>query len=249
MLCQVKIPFTSSKHLQYGVSASSVMHGILMENVSTEYAAEIHQQSQRPFSQFVRIENELNTWTISTLDKVAYENIIAPLLALKEARVKHKNDIISFSEAKISFLTYDELLEKNLLNGNKPCVIRIETLSPCAFKSAGSYVILPTPKLILTGLAKRFDMLYGITENDYDSLSVEIERSVYVSEYSLRSSSFSLEGVHIPSFSGYLELRVKGDIQLRSYISMLCEFAEFSGIGIKTALGMGQVRCTRLAKN
>ena len=52
----------------------------------------------------------------------------------------------------------------------------------------------------------------------------------------------SIENRYALSFTGNIKIRIKGDEQFISYIRMLCRFAEFSGIGIKTAIGMGQVR-------
>lgn len=245
MLCQIKIPFTSRKNLHYGRLSSSVMHGILMENISPEYAGRMHEQSLRPFSQYVRCENGCNSWVVSTLDREAFENIILPLLSLKTADVRHKNDVIYFGETEPEIISYNELLRRNAITSGKSKNIRIEFVTPTAFKSMGSYVNIPSVRLIFGSLARRFDSFYGIDGNDYEEFLTETESRVSVAEYQLNSSFFSLEGVRVTSFMGHMAVRITGDNDYRSYLSMLCDFAVYSGIGIKTALGMGQVTVSR----
>lgn len=241
MLCQIKIPFTSRRNLHYEVLASSVMHGILMENISPDYAGKMHEKSLRPFSQYVHYENNCNFWTISTLDREAYENIIIPLLSLKTTEVRHKNDTIYFHAAEQKIISYNELIGRNNISVGKSIHIRIDFITPTAFRSSGSYVNIPSARLILNNLARRFDVCYGIQNNNYEIFLSEVEKYVSITEYSLNSKYFSLEGKNVPAFMGYIIMRITGDLQLKSYLSMLCEFAAYSGTGIKTALGMGQV--------
>ena len=242
MLCQIKIPFKSKKKLHYGFLASSVMQGILMENIPSFYADKMHDQNLRPYSQFTDFSDGTNIWTISSLNHEAYDNIIEPVLKLTTAKVRHNYDILTFEKPLIIFLTYEQLLAESYSSGKKTDICVLEFITPTAFKSSGSYVILPSLRLIFLSLAKRFDAFFGIGNNDYESLAVEIERSITVSYYKLSGASFSLEGIRLPSFTGNIKIRIKGDEQFISYIRMLCRFAEFSGIGIKTAIGMGQVR-------
>ncbi len=245
MLCQVKIPFKSSKNLRYSRLSSSVMHGIIMENISPEYADKMHGQSLRPFSQYVSNRNGSNLWVISTLDREAFENIICPVTEMKTAFVRHKNDVISFGNPEQVIISYNELLLHNKFITGKYDLIRLDFVTPTAFKSAGNYVNIPSVRLLFGSLARRFDSFYGIQNNDYEVFICEAERNISFAEYSLNSSSFSLEGIRVPSFMGNVVFRITGDEDFRRYISMLCEFAEYSGTGIKTALGMGQISVSR----
>lgn len=241
MLCKVIIPFKSERKLKYGYITSSVMHGILMGTISSTHADNLHQQSLRPFSQFSYYDNGENFWCISVLGEENYEKIIPPVLALDSVAVKQKKDVIFFGKPQLSIRTYEQLLNDNMVSGGRSDVMRLDFITPTAFKTAGKYNILPTSRLIFLSLAKRFDFFCGIDNNDYDFLSQEIEKNISVSDYSLSSSSFSLEGIRIPSFIGHIIFRISGDEKFRSYISLLCDFAEYSGIGIKTALGMGHI--------
>ncbi|MCR4899423.1 MAG: CRISPR system precrRNA processing endoribonuclease RAMP protein Cas6, partial [Treponema sp.] len=58
-------------------------------------------------------------------------------------------------------------------------------------------------------------------------------------EYNLHTHPFSVEGRRIIAFRGTLKLGLfKNDMNAR-LASLLCCFASYCGIGIKTALGMG----------
>ncbi|MBP3760986.1 MAG: CRISPR system precrRNA processing endoribonuclease RAMP protein Cas6 [Ruminococcus sp.] len=241
IICKISIPFESEKNLKYNVRASSVMHGLLMEKISRDFAEKMHKDSLRPFSQYVRFEKGKNIWTVSAVGQQACENIIVPLMNLKNAYIKYKHDNILFSEAEILKLSYDELLRNNYIETEKYISRTINIITPAAFKSSGNYVILPTLRLIFLSLARKFDNAFGIVNNNYEILAEETEKNISVSDYKLSSASFSVEGVKIPSFSGYINFRISGDTSFKSYVSMLCNFAEYSGIGIKNALGMGQV--------
>jgi CRISPR-associated endoribonuclease Cas6 len=51
-----------------------------------------------------------------------------------------------------------------------------------------------------------------------------------------------MEGVKIPSFVGKITFRMHGAQTMTNLAQMLFRFGEYSGIGIKTALGMGAVK-------
>lgn len=241
MLCRIKIPFESSRGLHYNFYASSVMQGVMMENIPSFYAEALHRDKLRPYSQFCTNDKGKNVWIVSVLSREAYENIILPLMQLETAEVRYKKDMIIFSEPETEMLTYEQLLEENAAGKGGAETIRLDIITPAAFKSSGRYMILPTLRLIFNSLAKRFDSFYGIAGNDYEGVAEEAEKNITIIDYSLTGADFTLEGVHIPAFTGNITMKVAGSREFRSYIRMLCRFAEFSGVGIKTAIGMGSV--------
>ena len=59
--------------------------------------------------------------------------------------------------------------------------------------------------------------------------------------YRLQSVSFQLEGVRIPSFIGEVRWKIRGPQTMVNYANMLLKFGTYSGVGIKTSLGMGAI--------
>lgn len=243
MLYQISLPFTSQKGLRYGWSSASLLHGVLMEHIPTEYAQTLHSQTVRPLSQSVQ-DGEKPAWVITTLNADAYQQVIPPLLALRSAEITHREDVLMFGTPAIRRTDYDELFTRHYIHETSARLLQIDFLTPTAFKSAGEYINMPTPRLILMGLARRYDALCDVHDTLYENLAEEIGARVSISSYRLRSTSFPLEGVRIPAFLGSVTLRIRGNETFLHYVNMLGEFGTYSGVGIKTALGMGRIQCT-----
>ena len=120
--------------------------------------------------------------------------------------------------------------------------IDLEFLTPTAFKSNGRYVILPDVRYIFQSLMNK----YGVSSPDmemYDEETLEqLVQNSNIIRYKLKSVYFPMEGIKIPSFKGELSIKVNGTATMAKYAQLLTDFGEYSGIGIKTAMGMGGVR-------
>ena len=66
--------------------------------------------------------------------------------------------------------------------------------------------------------------------------------------YKLKSTVYHIESIKIPSFIGYLTIRISGTAQTAQIAKLLLKYSEYSGVGIKTALGMGQTRIEEVIK-
>ncbi len=242
MIYKVTIPFQSTKRIKYYPVVSSVMHGLIMENIDSRYADQLHAQGLHSYSQYVNNINDRNIWTLALLDDESYERIALPIMSLDSAHIRHKNDIINFGEADVKMLTYEELLSSNKTSNHVSDTLKMDFFTPTAFKSRGRYSILPTLCQIVLNISKRFDSAFRIEGNDYSELEEAVLSELTVSHFKLESTYFSVDGASIPSFKGSIEFRITGEDNFRSYICMLGNFAQYSGVGIKTALGMGRVR-------
>jgi len=241
MIYKVTIPFESTRRIKYTPVVSSVMHGLLMESIDSCYADQLHAQGLHPYSQYVDNIDGHNIWTLDLLDDESYERIALPIMSLSSADIRNKNDVITFGKADVRSLSYDELLSSNRTSSRSSDTLKMDFLTPTAFKSGGRYSILPTLRQIVLSISKRFDSAFGIEGNDYSELEDAVLREMTVSHFKLESTSFSVDGASIPSFKGSIEFRITGEDNFRSYICMLGDFAQYSGVGIKTALGMGRV--------
>jgi CRISPR-associated endoribonuclease Cas6 len=82
-------------------------------------------------------------------------------------------------------------------------------------------------------------------EETLDQLSQNSE----IVRYRLRSAPFPLEGVNITGFQGDIRIRIKGTDTMSRFAKMLFSFGEFSGVGIKTSLGMGALNLHERREN
>lgn len=114
--------------------------------------------------------------------------------------------------------------------------------SPTAFQSKEMHVPVPLPNLVFGSLVDRWNTFSPVT------LSPEVRR---FGEEMVALSNYRLESQVVPQKGGtpliggvgratYTALG--GDRYWLATMQMLADFALFSGVGVKTTIGMGQVR-------
>ena len=191
---------------------SSNLQGVIMENIDNEYADILHTQGYNPYSQYVYTKDNKVIWCINTLDEKAYDKIIQRLLDDKFYNVK----------------------------GDK--YYNIQFITPTSFKSNGRYMIFPDLRLMYKSLMKKYSASStDMDMYDEDTLEQLIESSE-ITRYRLQSTVFPLEGVVIPSYKGSLSIRLHGNDTISRYARLLFSFGEYSGIGIKSSIGMGALK-------
>ena len=125
-----------------------------------------------------------------------------------------------------------------------PCggILHMEFLTPTAFKSNGRYRIFPEMRYVYQSLMNKYSAASAEMEMyDGETLEQLAEHSSVVC-YRLHSTFFPLEGVKIPSFKGEITVKVGGTQTMARYARLLARFGEYSGLGIKTAMGMGNIK-------
>ncbi len=238
----VKLKFNIEKNDKININMSSLLHGFLIENLENNFAEEMHQMSMRPYSQNISVENSNWYWNINTLNAVAYKKIISNIENLKKVYLTHNKNEIVIKNKEIIKSDYNKLFYKNYIEEKNSRYIDIEFLTPTAFKKDNRYVNYPDKKLIFSNLIKRYDLFSEITKIYDEKLIKEFNDKSEIVKYNLRSTYFYLEGIKIPSFKGRITLKIGGSNVLVNLSNMLLEFGEFSGVGIKTALGMGALK-------
>lgn len=240
MLGKLRLKLESNQPLN--TNMSSLFHGILMEHISHDYAEFLHESIQKPFRSSLLREGDYFIWELTTLSKEAYTHIIEKMLTVEKLEVKHKNILVNITEKSLSTVPFDSILQKAFHNEYKNKNIDIEFLSPTAFKQFGNYTNIPTPRLLFQNILKKLSQineeLVFMDENTLD----DIDKTCSISRFNIRSAVFNVEGVKIPAFVGKIRINVNGPKELVSLCNLALDFGEFSGIGIKTSLGMGAIR-------
>ena len=78
---------------------------------------------------------------------------------------------------------------------------------------------------------------------DIDSLLEDLETGVFIRDYNLRMGIYGLEGVKVRGFRGQVIMQFKRNVELQRVLTLLSYYSQFTGLGIKTALGMCGVKC------
>lgn len=142
--------------------------------------------------------------------------------------------------------TYESLAAQQLTQGDRPNrKVSVTFGSPTSFKSKGMHLPVPLPSLFFGSLVERWNHFSPVT------LSPEMRRfgeeMVALSNYKLQTRPvIQKSGAPLIGAVGRATFTaLGGDRYWLSVMQMLADFALYSGVGVKTTTGMGQVRRTR----
>ena len=217
-------------------------HGVLMQTIDPAYAHQLHEDGLRPYSQCVFQEGKKSIWQINTLCQEAHDKIIAPVYSdsFSHFEISHNKEEVWIEDKHLETTKIQEMIDRYYF-GDCSRTVDIQFLTPTAFKQAGKYVFYPDIGLIYQSLINRFNQFAEKEMITGEETFEDIVKNTEIISYRLHSVSFPLEGVKIPSFLGTIKIRIHGPAPLVNLSHLLLHFGRFSGVGIKTALGMGKM--------
>lgn len=226
----------------FGYYQSSNMQGILMEQIRADYAGQLHEQGLKPYSQCLLIGEE-KEWVVKTCTQDAYQEMIVPLLEPQFTQfiIEKKNIQINIKKKTLNTVKKKELMDEFYADACSH-YLNLEFLTPTAFKSSGKYMIMPELRYIYQSLMKKYSASSENMEMYDDETLEQLIDSSSIIQYKLRSTSFPVEGVNIPSFKGEICIKIAGTNTMAKYARLLARFGEYSGVGIKSAMGMGALK-------
>ena len=240
--------YEAELHLPEGARApasmGSILHGALMEQLPGDYAAYLHTENLRPYSQSVRWDRETGRvlWRIGTLDRTAGEIIGGALDGIGSIHLRQKGYTVGVQKNQCAAqCSYQDIANEYFRAESAPRGAEIHFLTPTSFKRDGDYILLPESALILQSLLLRWNRFCPDIRIEEDDLAQNLAASMRLTRYALRSAPFSVEGYSIRGFRGRIALQFGGSDMVRRILGTLLAFAPYAGIGIKTALGMGAV--------
>lgn len=239
MIVYAKLELKLEGNLEISNQMASAFHGALMEMLPKEYAEELHESRLHPYTQHLEKRADGRYWIITALNEKAATLILQDtLLRIDGIDLKKHETYLSVVQRSYQELSEAELT-KAFYEGNNGRYISIRFLTPTAFKQNGRYLNYPDIRSIYSNLMNKYD-----ASNEQDSMKDEdtleqLVQNTAVARYRLHSTAFCLEGVRIPAFAGEMTLRIGGTRTMCNFAGMLFRFGEYSGIGIKTSLGMG----------
>lgn len=131
------------------------------------------------------------------------------------------------------------LSSTQLIPSTPPDSVGLHFVSPAGFKRDGRQFFLPLPELIFGGLLRRWRFFFGTEEwTGFEESLPHIE----LRNYRVESRAVRLKQDRIlRGFCGEAEFALPGKIDSKATLSALAGLAFFTGVGYKTAQGMGEV--------
>lgn len=112
--------------------------------------------------------------------------------------------------------------------------------SPTAFSQNRTYLPLPVPMLMLRSWLERWNEFAPVYLGK-DDLVGYLGETVVLSRHRIQTQAFPIHKGMVSGFTGTVTLSMlqRGDSLLAQVANLLTHYAQFSGTGIKTRLGMG----------
>ena len=237
MLSEIRIGIECDQEIGY--YQASNMQGILMELIDRDYAEKLHTLNYNPYAQSV-IGRDEKEWVIKTTTAEAFDKLIKPVINMDEFEVKKKQLQLHVKSRELKQCPKHALLEE-FYSSDADRRLEVDFLTPTSFKKDGKYAIFPTVRLVFQSAMNKYAASSEEMDMFDEDTMEQIEKTVEIKEYRLKSCFFPLEGIRIPAFMGKVVFYVHGTETMAKYARLLLRFADYSGIGIKNSMGMGMI--------
>lgn len=243
MITQYRITLTPERAQRIEPEWGYHFYAALLSLLPEDIGDQIHAGSITPFSSYVTAQGNNVLWQISLLGQES-EAILSPVLEQQE-RYFLRRENQSLRVAKLQKQRIESVEELLALPEHRVC--KLHFVTPTAFKREKQYINLPSVPLIMRNLLKKWNGCFAsecpIEDEDGEGIE-QIAAGLRIADYRLSGSGYFLKGQTIPGFTGEAVLKCRLDGFHLTAANLLLHFAPYAGIGIKTALGMGGVRCT-----
>lgn len=210
------------------------IHGFLMKILLKEETDRLHKTGEvRPYSMYLTEENKYNVLHLQTLNEEAY-HMVEALLLQKEISIYGMQNKIKIHSMETKSMTTLQKLQKRPIQEE----FTITFITPATYKKENLYCNWYHLGRLLSSVVKKLNYYEGL---DYDIKEIwGIEESVRLLDYKLESCCYKIMHKSLFGFKGKVHLKIikTADIQT---LNMILNYASYSGVGAKTALGMGGV--------
>lgn len=217
------------------------LYAALLEQTAEPFGSAVHRDGVTPISQFLSIGPDAVTWTVNLLGAESEQSLSALLEEQQTIRLKKDRVCVQIADCRVDAIRDVEELFARAAGQDGDHVLRVQT--PAAFKSQGEYLNLPTSRLIVQSLIRKWNGCFpDCPIEDEDGQGMEaLAAGLRCRRFELRDRDYHLKGHAIPGFVGELMVENRLTGFHRELADVLLLFSGYAGIGIKTALGMGGV--------
>lgn len=250
MLTKLSIKLKSDKDLPSQLGC--IFHSIFLDSIPEEYANNFHSDKNdyRPYRSVIKkTESKSYIWEIIGLTKEISE-LINKTWKHNFIQKKYIQSFDAYTEPlenEITSISYRDIYKNNYSNHEPNSAIRACFNTPTSFKSNGIYIQIPDEQMILRSLLTKWDSFYDeVKLFDYDLLDLLCEK-VFISKiFYLKTIPFRMDKSVINGFCGEVLFNIRNaNKQIIQLVNLLFDFAEYSGVGIKTSMGMGNVEVVK----
>ena len=220
------------------------LYAALLERTPEAFGAQAHRDGATPVSQHLTADGGMLRWTVGLLGE-ACEAVLVPVLEGLDG-LRLEKDGVALAVAgreRRSIPDAEALLD---LAAGESGLHGLRFATATAFKTQGRYWNLPSPRLMVQSLVKQWNgCIRECPIEDADGQGTEaLAAGLRLRSFRLYDRMYYLKGRSIPGFVGELTVENRLDGFQRQLADALVLFADYAGLGVKTALGMGGVERT-----
>ena len=215
-------------------SLTTKLNGFLMTKIPPETAELLHKKDLPRYSMFTLEQPNNIMFRLSVLSDEA-----TPLYdAVKNTRL-FDVDGIEGGVAVLDIVEHEKISVDELF-GKPPSQFKMLFASPATYRHGSDY----------TNVFAIQPLLYSVTDKlrlfeNIDVTNAEIKvlcETIKFPNYKLSSEEYKVKGGSIvPGFVGEMHVKLCGTMEQNTRTIMLFRYAQYTGLGAKTALGMGGV--------
>jgi CRISPR-associated endoribonuclease Cas6 len=204
---------------------SYALYAAALDRAVGDFAALAHEDKSTPVAQYVHGDR----WHISLLTDTACEALGPVLDNMEPVRLDWNGQWLTLAPPTVA--CFDPQDCRRFRFG------QMQFHTPTAFRANNAYQILPIQQLMLQSLIGKWNMAFG--EKLPSELAQELAALLIYRKAEVKSDVYHMKKQQIPGFTGTLDVQIRDVGELGLLLSKLLTFGSFSGVGIKTALGMG----------
>ena len=214
-------------------AAAYPLYAAMLERAPRDFGARLHESAVTPVSQYV----SGGLWQVSLFGEDAALNLSPVLEQMQTVFLRREQ-----TELGLQLLDRDTISSvEELLDRQLPQRGTLHLMTPTAFKSAGVYQLLPTQRLLIQSLILKWNGCFGAEcpiEDDGGGLEA-LAAGLRYRSVRLDTRDYAMKHTRIPGILGEIAYENNLSGFHRQLSDALLTFGTYSGIGIKTALGMG----------
>ena len=216
--------------------AAYALYSVLLNAMPKSLSDRLHNSDDLPICQYVAD----HCWYLSLMGDRCSSEIASAVSTLDEVMLHRYHKIVCILKQETRCAAGPEFfLEKSL-----PTALTLHLQTPTAFKSANQYQLLPTQQLIVNSLIQKWNSCFGeeCPIEDEGGGAEALAQGLQYHSIHLDTGHFRMKGVEIPGTVGTIQIKNHLTGFHRQLADALLQFGTYSGIGIKTRLGMGGIR-------
>ncbi|MEG1683003.1 MAG: CRISPR system precrRNA processing endoribonuclease RAMP protein Cas6 [Oscillospiraceae bacterium] len=242
MLTQYRLTLQPERPVSSRPEWAYHLYAALLAETPPSFGNALHRDAVTPVSQFLQVKGGgALLWTVNLLGGES-EEVLSPILERQERFFLQKEEL-SLAITRRQRHSVPDV--ETLLAGVAACsgLHQLSFHTATAFKSQGQYQNLPTDRLIVQSLIKKWNGCFADCPiEDEDGQGVDaLAAGLRCRQFHLSARSYFLKGNALPGFVGTLTLENRLSGFQRQLADALLLFSGYAGVGIKTTLGMGGV--------